>query len=564
MSEIESRRFGDDRATQIRVKVADSFERAVRWFRRVTFIEPPRRPGKPSPKDARGTAPRAPAPSRERFQKLELARKQLADEVSRREAELERMHVTITSGGTARAVADGGRERLTEVMESARQLREKIQEKRLQLVRLERRIARERQLLGLHGGAGDARTSEVPAPSRVVTRAPRESAQRAPLDKRAIKAALAKTRFSDRAERALVEGIAEGLVSDNVEMRQRAVTRIAGRPQPSIALLILAVEDPDNRVRLAALSGLNGQKANPVVDLFRRFLRNKSSALRLAALRGLASIDGRLLGDDDLVAALEDSDAGVRRAATSLLGWRQDNGTLSVRVMDALTLALYDEDEAVRVAAADALGAAGNDRAVLALIRAAGDPADAVRDASLHALRAIVGEEVETLAADAPPEQRVEALKAWWRIARVRLRAGTEGESVDVGTVAQEIIDTLAATKGETPPKRVHAQPPAPAPKPATKSAPKEAAAPPAAKAEAPKATPSAKKAAPEPEKAAAPEAPAEAAGEGETVDFESMFTPSEGEDNEGGEGEGEKKEGGEGEGGGGEGGDDGDYESVL
>jgi hypothetical protein len=292
----------------------------------------------------------------------------------------------------------------------------------------------------------------------------------------------------------------------------------------------------------------------------------------LAALRGLASIDARLVASDNLVATLEDADPGVRRAAASLLGCHPETGTISTRVIGALVLALYDEDEGVRLSAADALGATSDDRAVLSLIRAAGDASPAVRDAAAQALRSILGDEVDTVAAGEPVERRVEALKAWWRSSRVRLRVGGGGESVDVGGVAKEIIQTIAATtKGETvavsaaqsaptPPRRadvppvVHAAPPVGVAAAAAASTPGARKPEPAAESTVkgrPEASPE-----PKPEEAPA-QAEESAAAEGEGGDFESIFNPSEADENQ--------EEGGDVEPGGEDGdGGDGGYENVL
>jgi HEAT repeat protein len=98
-----------------------------------------------------------------------------------------------------------------------------------------------------------------------------------------------------------VETIAEGLLSENADVRREALVRIGERRRPAIPLLMLGADDLDERVRLAALGGLASQKRAVVVELFRRFLTDKSSALRLAALRGLASIDERLLTSRDLM-----------------------------------------------------------------------------------------------------------------------------------------------------------------------------------------------------------------------------------------------------------------------
>jgi hypothetical protein len=505
----------------------------------------------------KSAAPREASPTKQSLQRLELAHKELVGQVARLEVELERMHMAITSGAPS---ADRSGDRLTDYMEGARQLRDRIQEKRLEVVRLERRIARERQLLGLSGTAEQRAAAPAAVPAAAMKPAVRPEVSRPLVTESSIKGALERSNIQEAAERLLVAGIADGLRSENPEVRRQAMIRLGARPQPVVRLLVLGADDPDERVRLAALSGLVGQKGTGVVELFRRFLSEKSAALRLAALRGLASVDAELLTTSELKAALDDAEPTVRRAAASVIGMRRENGRLSARLMRALCFALYDEDEAVRVSAVEALGDSGDDSAVLALIRAIGDSAEAVRDAARRSLHAMLGYEVDAILDAAPAEERVEALKIWWRGARVRLRTGPgRADPLDVEITTREVLDTLATLKagGALPPRPTKPETAVPrkteAPtsvaaavhgigkeKAASKETPKEIEPP-----------------------AAAAEGESSPAEEGETQDFESMFQESANEEEQGaGEGEagGEGKKGeGEGEGEGGE-----EYENIL
>src|SRR5262249_6895275 len=156
---------------------------------------------------------------------------------------------------SARSARNG--ERLTAFMEVARQLRENIQEKRMQVTRLERRIARERQLLGMASGSESSggEASELPRVAGADANASRKPS-RPLLTDAAIRAALRRSSVSDRGERVLLESATQGLSSPSVEVRRQAMLRIAGRPKPNVPLLVLGAEDPDERVRLAALGGL--------------------------------------------------------------------------------------------------------------------------------------------------------------------------------------------------------------------------------------------------------------------------------------------------------------------
>jgi hypothetical protein len=414
-------------------------------------------------------------------------------------------------------------------MDRVRQMRDQIQEKRGELSRIDRAIARERQLRGTSADEPRPAHPTTPTPPETASSSgSRAKASPAPIPGRAALNALRSVKFTDRAEYLLVQGLAEGLTSDDAEVRRRAVVKLGARPQPVVSLLLLAADDPEDTVRLAALGTLTGQRHPALAGLFRRFLRDKNAGLRLAALRGLASIDDPQLTHSDLAAALEDGDAGVRRVAASVLSWHREEAKMPLKTMHALGLALYDEDEAVRVSAAEALGTAGDDRTVLALIRSVGDPSDAVSKAAQRSLRTLVGGEIDSVAQGAPGGERVEALKAWWRGARVRLRGGpaaSGGETVE--SAGKEVLQTLATMKGATGQVAPGRAAPAPA---------KKAQAAPAAEVKAPEAKPAPApaqnvKAAPEaqaPAGSAKADEAAPAPSAEEKGEFESMFQENE------------------------------------
>jgi hypothetical protein len=197
------------------------------------------------------------------------------------------------------------------------------------------------------------------------------------------------------------------------------------------------------------------------------------------------------------------------------------------------------------------------------LIRAVGDSTEVVSKAAQRSLHTLVGQEVDSVAQGAPPAERVEALKAWWRTARVRLRTAPTAGGERVETAARDVLQTIATMKGAPAPakeaapagapaaekpKAAPAKEAAPAPATETKAAAKEAK--PAAEAKAApapeaKAAPAPEaKAAPAPEPKPAPEGqaasadkPAEPAPAEGGAEFESMFQESEGGDDASAEG---------------------------
>src|SRR6185369_17286150 len=129
--------------------------------------------------------------------------------------------------------------------------------KRLELTRMERRIARERQLLGSWGSSSSI---DSPGAPPVAAASASRSTPRAIINDSAIRSALRRASIADRSERVLVESIVESLLTDNADVRRQAILRLGTRPQPVVPVLVLGVDDPDERVRLAALGALTGQK----------------------------------------------------------------------------------------------------------------------------------------------------------------------------------------------------------------------------------------------------------------------------------------------------------------
>lgn len=411
----------------------------------------------------------------------ERARRRLALEIVGLEAEIERLHGMITSNATPLHGEGAGRSNLSELLDQSRQKRELLYEKRQALSRVERYIARERRLSPLEPPEVKARRSQV-AQRVSVSGARRQAARSAAPESTARQAAVARAvergSFGNRGQRLAFERNAQRLLDKDPDIRREAVlelSRIGGPDVPD--LLLSAVDDSSERVRLAALNALVGSNHRASAEVFRRYLHDKNAALRLSALRGLASLNPRFLPNDELTTHLEDSDAAIRRTAANVLGWRRD-GNIAPDVIHALTLALHDHEDEVRVAVAEALGNLGDHRGVLALINTLKDASTQVSEAAERALRAVLGEQVDGVGKGLSKPERVAALKAWWKEARPEAYLAAHA-----GELPAHAAEPRPAFAAERPAASVAAAAAAPAarvPAPPAPAAAKPAAAPPA------------------------------------------------------------------------------------
>jgi HEAT repeat protein len=375
------------------------------------------------PSGARGAlAHRPPAhPARELnsvplLTRLEHRQRSTRDQAARIERRLERLHSLITTGvGSCVAGSDGEALDPQTLIERARRLRDELHEKNADAARLARYIAREQSLASVQPSV-----RPTPTTARARSARPLDGA-RAQAKLTALREALVRSSFSGRAERLAAQRLAEQLAALDAERRRAAVLKLASMGRPaSVRLLMIAAQDESDRVRVAALNALAGTKARAVTQLYAKALRDKNPALRLAALRGLAGLTAQP-SIDELTAALDDDSSAVRRAAATILGW-QRGASVTARSIEALVMSLGDEDVGVRVAAAESLGALGEDAGVMALIRAIADPSSVVRNAAWRSLAGIVGESVQKIGEGLPVAERVHALKCWWVDARVDLR----------------------------------------------------------------------------------------------------------------------------------------------
>jgi HEAT repeat protein len=338
------------------------------------------------------------------------AQHKLQNELTRLEAELERCYAMITN--TARA--DGRAPDLQTLVAQARELRSRIADVRDDLDRVQRHLARDERLRA--PGPDLASVSTTPSVSKAAS-GPRSKRRRVHADvaaRRAIEEALRRVPSLGRSQRVSIEQVAEGLVDDDVQVRRQAAIRL-GQSQSAAALelLLVAAEDPSDKVRLAALNSLVGREDRRVVKLFRRALHDDDGLARLAAIRGLGNVrDGATT--EALIELLDDADAAVRRTAAAQLGWRSGDPAVY-----ALSLVLRDSEAAVRSAAAEALGALGDLRSVLPLARTLADPDPNVRAVGQTALRTVLGSEVDEIVGGKKPAQAVGALRSWWTQARV-------------------------------------------------------------------------------------------------------------------------------------------------
>jgi HEAT repeat protein len=355
-------------------------------------------------------------------QSLRRLREELTADVARLETRLDRLHERLATGVDPSA----GIAEVSSLVEQARRVRAELDEKRDELVRIERHLTRERVLAPSDAGeAGRPLSLPPPAQARAIDAVGDVAEQREKERRRSAKKIAKRAPATDRYAQKTLQRLSDMLFDDDPHIRRESAQRLAEfGGETAVRLLQLALEDPHERVRMGALNALSLVDGPERVATFRRFLRDEGPMMRLAALRGLSTI-GQELKRSELLAALADNDARVRAAAASWLGARRDRAALR-----ALVFALSDDDQEVRAAAAVALGTLGDDGAVLGLIRALGDESAAVRAAVQWALRNLVGEEIESVGLELEGDDRIAALKSWWSEARIATSvARSEGPS---------------------------------------------------------------------------------------------------------------------------------------
>jgi hypothetical protein len=337
----------------------------------------------------------------------------LRSEISKLEAALDGVYDSLVTGASSEIRPSSAD--LDKLVQRARVLRNKLNEKRAQLDRAARAEARERRLRPAPQAASQ------PAADRSRKREREEPPRRSHAIP-AVRAATIRRELeqlpSERSSDELIfERLARSLTDEEAEVRRAAVSQLADLDGAPVGrLLAMLVDDPSEKVRVAALNALGRRGDGEHAAMFKRLCGDPNHNLRLASLRGLAKTDDPE-ANHQLVEALEDDHAGIRKTCAMLLGWRE--ATEAVR---PLILALRDPDELVRAEAAVSLGNLHDERAVLPLARALVDPTLPVREAALGSLRLLTGEPLQLDVNDPTASgyaEEVDRLKAWWRQARV-------------------------------------------------------------------------------------------------------------------------------------------------
>ncbi len=177
-----------------------------------------------------------------------------------------------------------------------------------------------------------------------------------------------------------------------------------------LAALIAALKDSDAGVRRAAAHSLGNIESPRATEPLVAVLRDPDAEVRQNAAWALGNIEDRR-AVDGLIGALRDESHEVRNSAAWALGNIEDP-----RAADALTAALKDESAEVRKSAAWALGQLELTTAPAALIEAMRDSDAEVREAAIDAV-AQTGDQraVPNLAAliqDNSPDVRHSAISA--------------------------------------------------------------------------------------------------------------------------------------------------------
>jgi hypothetical protein len=406
---------------------ARAMGRAVGYFRRLYKKEPDdapptekKRKRRVRPVRNKRDAPksRAPLGALDKQARAEL-------EINGMEEELDRIYAAIASGASTDERRGAAPSELSRLIDRARDIKQQLGERRTDLARLERAAARERALKRTQPPKVQAEPP-LQAPAALKQRPggrkpdPKLRRRKADLPARdpaaEIRRQVSRLAIEDESVRLVVERMARNLTDPDADVRRTAAVRLGELDLPAASgLLIPLVADPAEKVSIAALNALVRLGSPGSSEVFRRHLTSANLHLRLASIRGLAKVGGDGV-DRHLIEALEDREAIIRKNVATLLGWRESQDAVR-----PLLSALRDEETSVRAAAATALGALRTDRAVLSLIRTLLDPDPAVRTAAEGALKATLGRAVpvDLDADDDSRREQIEALKTWWRAARV-------------------------------------------------------------------------------------------------------------------------------------------------
>src|SRR5262245_48164056 len=221
-------------------------------------------------------------------------------------------------------------------------------------------------------------------------------------------------------------GVAKDLMSEDPVVRSNAAIRLGqNKPKGAAAMLIPALNDPEETVRVNVVRSL-GDIGDPAsIDALAPLVTDPRSSVRMAACQALGALGGARVVPT-LEKALYDTDESVRIVAARALGCVAGDGSLGVRLRVALQDeserirghvvkvvgerhrrdavpriegALRAESDAVRANAATALGEIGDRSSLPALYRSLDDPFYKVRCLAGHAIARIAPGDGEARAA---------------------------------------------------------------------------------------------------------------------------------------------------------------------
>ncbi|MGV9455066.1 fumarate reductase/succinate dehydrogenase flavoprotein subunit [Streptomyces sp. NPDC003635] len=181
-------------------------------------------------------------------------------------------------------------------------------------------------------------------------------------------------------EPALHQGLVAALSEADRVVRATALDVLRALRLGDAELFTRALSDPDSAVRIAAVRGLVSVDA--AAELARAAAAEPSREVRVTIAKALAASPDPATAHSALAQLVDDQDALVRAAAYEALGAAGCPPSLAARAEAALA----DPAWQVRAGAATALSAADADRAVTALTKAVADTNADVRKAAVLAL----------------------------------------------------------------------------------------------------------------------------------------------------------------------------------
>ena len=146
-------------------------------------------------------------------------------------------------------------------------------------------------------------------------------------------------------------------------------------------------------------------------DIFRNYINDSSSRVRIAALKGLYKF-GSANCDDEMISRLKDPSRDVRKTAITLLGWKRVKKATSA----ILQVTQKDVDPQIRSQAVTALASICDPSTVFPLIRELPTANPELMLSIFQAVKCITGKTIDFDTGLEPGEtaKKVEELKKWW------------------------------------------------------------------------------------------------------------------------------------------------------